>query len=45
MKVSEQNFKLLFGTFDADQDGVISYMDFVQTVGKEIHPSEGLYFR
>jgi hypothetical protein len=35
----------LFQEFDADGDGLISYKDFTLTVGKEIHPSEGLYFR
>jgi len=35
----------MFRKFDADGDGKISYKDFQQTIGSEIHPGEGLYFR
>lgn len=45
MNVNQLNFNHLFNQFDADGDGEISYKDFTQTVGKEIHPAEGLYFR
>ena len=45
MQITEVNFNYLFSQFDADGDGIISYKDFVHTVGCEIHPSEGLYFR
>jgi hypothetical protein len=31
--------------FDVDKDGKISYNDFHKSVGSEIHPGEGLYFR
>ena len=43
--ISDAEFAKLFAQFDADGDGYISYKDFVKTVGTEIHPSEGLYFR
>lgn len=43
--ISDAEFDKLFSVFDADKDGQISYSDFVKTVGTEIHPSEGLYFR
>jgi len=36
---------LVFNYFDKDGDGQISYQDFVQSIGYEIHPSETLYFR
>lgn len=35
----------VFSFFDKDGDGQISYQDFVQSIGYEIHPSETLYFR
>ena len=37
--------KNIFDKFDVDQDGFISYIDFVQSIGKEMYPQEGLYFR
>jgi len=43
--VSEKNLSHLFSLLDADGDGKITYGDFVKTVGSEIHPGEGLYFR
>lgn len=36
---------VVFSFFDKDRDGRISYQDFVQSIGYEIHPSETLYFR
>ena len=36
---------VVFNFFDKDGDGRISYQDFVQSIGYEIHPSESLYFR
>lgn len=44
-RITEAQFQSLFNKFDADKDGKISYKDFQQTVGSEIHPAEGLYFR
>ena len=35
----------MFDYFDTDKDNLISYKDFVMSIGYEIHPSEGLYFR
>ena len=35
----------VFNYFDKDGDGGISYADFVQSIGLEIHPGETLYFR
>lgn len=43
--ITDQQFKYLFDKFDADGDGKISYKDFQITIGTEIHPAEGLYFR
>ena len=43
--MTDEQFKFLFGKFDDDNDGKISYKDFQKTVGSEIHPAEGLYFR
>lgn len=45
MVVTDQTFNELFKKLDADGDGAISYKDFSITVGSEIHPAEGLYFR
>lgn len=35
----------VFQYFDKDGDGGISYKDFVESIGFEIHPGETLYFR
>lgn len=35
----------LFKVLDVDNDGKISYVDFQNSVGKEISPPEFLYFR
>ena len=32
----------MFDYFDSDKDGLISYEDFVMSIGYEIHPAEGL---
>lgn len=45
MTVTDETFANLFSKLDADGDGAISYKDFSITVGSEIHPAEGLYFR
>ena len=36
---------IVFEFFDKDKDGQISYQDFVESIGFEIHPGETLYFR
>jgi len=43
--VTEDRFQEFFNKLDADGDGLISYKDFCEKVGKEIHPGETLYFR
>ena len=43
--VTDSQSKTVFAFFDKDGDGRISYQDFVQSVGFEIHPGETLYFR
>ncbi len=45
LNLNDEQFKFLFDKFDMDKDGKISYKDFQLTVGSEIHPAEGLYFR
>jgi hypothetical protein len=35
----------VFNYFDHDKDEAITYADFVQTIGFEIHPAESLFFR
>jgi len=45
LSVTEQTFNHLVQELDWDKDGKISYSDFQKTVGAEIHPGEGLYFR
>lgn len=42
---SQEKFKELFDYFDADGDGQISYADFQSTVGKDMHPDQGRYWR
>lgn len=45
LPLNEEQQDVVFGFFDKDGDGQISYQDFVQSIGYEIHPSETLYFR
>jgi Ca2+-binding EF-hand superfamily protein len=45
MAISERDFKAIFSSFDADGDGKISYKDFQSSIGSEMFPAEGLYFR
>lgn len=45
LNLTDDQFKYLFDKFDLDKDGKISYKEFQMTVGSEIHPAEGLYFR
>jgi len=42
---NQEKFEELFNFFDADGDGKISYKDFQQTVGKEMQPDQGAYWR
>ena len=44
-RCSEEMLKELYDHFDTDKDGRISYQDFNNAVGSEIHPGETLYFR
>ncbi len=43
--ISEEQFTQIFNKFDLDGDGEISYKDFQVSIGSEMFPSEGLYFR
>ena len=44
-QLSPQQFNWLYEKFDCDKDGKISYNDFTKTIGSELYPQEGLYFR
>ena len=43
--ISQSDFDHVFNRFDLDKDGLISYKDFQISIGSEMFPSEGLYFR
>lgn len=43
--LSDTQANIVFKFFDRDGDGQISYQDFVQSIGFEIHPGESFYFR
>lgn len=43
--ISQKDFDIIFNRFDLDKDGLISYKDFQVSIGSEMFPSEGLYFR
>ena len=43
--ITEEEFMYIFKRFDLDGDGLISYKDFQQSIGSEMFPAEGLYFR
>ena len=45
LDISEKEFLRCFNNFDVDKDGFISYKDFQFSIGSEMFPSEGLYFR
>lgn len=45
MEISETEFQHIFNRFDLDMDGLISYKDFQLSIGSEMFPAEGLYFR
>ena len=40
-----QEFEEIWSKYDLDKDGFISYADFQATLGMELFPQEGLYFR
>jgi len=45
MDISEKEIDKCFTNFDYDGDGFISYKDFQNSIGTEMFPQEGLYFR
>jgi Ca2+-binding EF-hand superfamily protein len=45
MEITAEEFKKVFDKFDLDGDGFISYKDFQVSIGCEMFPAEGLYFR
>jgi Ca2+-binding EF-hand superfamily protein len=45
LTISDDVFIQIFNKFDLDGDGKISYKDFQLSIGMEMFPSEGLYFR
>ena len=45
MELSEEQFEKVFNRFDLDKDGFISYKDFQLSIGMDMFPQEGLYFR
>jgi len=45
MDISEAEFTYIYNRFDLDGDGLISYKDFQLSIGSEMFPAEGLYFR
>lgn len=45
MDIKKDAFDKIFSKYDLDGDGVISYKDFQLSIGSEMFPAEGLYFR
>lgn len=45
MDITEEEINRCFNNFDIDKDGFISYKDFQKSIGSEMFPAEGLYFR
>mmetsp|Transcript_27459 Transcript_27459/g.41753 ORF Transcript_27459/g.41753 Transcript_27459/m.41753 type:complete len:108 (+) Transcript_27459:1478-1801(+) len=45
LTISDKAFEKIYSKFDLDGDGVISYKDFQLSIGSEMFPMEGLYFR
>ena len=45
MDISQGEFEKIYNKFDLDGDGLISYKDFQLSIGSEMFPAEGLYFR
>lgn len=45
MNITDEQFEAAFAKFDLDGDGALSYKDFQISIGVEMFPTEGLYFR
>lgn len=45
LEISDDQFNKVFSKFDQDKDGKISYKDFQLSIGADMFPAEGLYFR
>ena len=45
LEITEDEFIKVFNKFDIDGDGVISYKDFQVSIGAEMFPEIGSYFR
>lgn len=45
LDVPPKQFDAIFKKFDFDGDGLISYKDFQMSIGADMFPAEGLYFR
>ena len=45
MDIPDWQSQKCFNNFDMDGDGFISYKDFQLSIGSEMFPAEGLYFR
>lgn len=45
VSLNEEKLMELLNFFDADGDGKISYEDFQATVGKDLQPDQGRYWR
>jgi Ca2+-binding EF-hand superfamily protein len=45
LKITDEQFEKVFNKFDVDGDGLISYKDFQMSIGADMFPAEGLYFR
>lgn len=45
IELNDREFERVFEKFDLDGDGLISYKDFQMSIGCEMFPQEGLYFR
>jgi hypothetical protein len=43
--IEDDVFDKIFGKFDVDGDGKISFKDFYLSIGMDMFPAEGLYFR
>jgi hypothetical protein len=44
-QISEAQFDSVFNKLDYDRNGIISFTDLQYTIGQELYPREGLYFR
>ena len=45
LQLDDSQVQDIFRMLDQDQDGKISFYDWTQSIGHEIHPGETLYFR